>query len=136
MEIVHRSENLKHLSALLCQQQPSVTREITHDTTAATLKPDSRNTPESTRYSSATQSGLSLSPHLALPAAGFTQPGPVPPASPEQEEVHVAPSRVSKSPLSRKLLLMGTYGEVAVEVRYFSNLYQKESIFQVISSTS
>jgi hypothetical protein len=31
---------------------------------------------------------------------------------------------------------MGTYGEVTVEVQYFSYLYQKNSIFQVLSSNA
>jgi hypothetical protein len=65
-------------------------------------------------YSSGTNSGLTLSSHLPLPAAQSSQPLPLPPghvpvAYPEEQEFNVTPSKVSHSPGSHKLHIMWMY---------------------------
>jgi hypothetical protein len=96
-------------------QQPSIRRTSIPGPIVPAVTSDTTNTSDSGRHSSGTDSGLTLLSLLALPAARPTQPStvlpsPVPPARPEQQENHVAPSRVSN--ISRLVILhiIMTYG--------------------------
>jgi hypothetical protein len=89
---------VQQVQLIMSLPRPSVPRPIVPAVTFDTTK-----TADSARQSSDTDSGPIVSSSLALPAARPTQQSPLPPASvqptrPEQQEMHVAPSRVSNSP--------------------------------------
>jgi hypothetical protein len=80
-------------------QQPSLPRPIVPGPIVPTVTFDTTNMADSAWHFSDTDPGLSVSARLALTAARPTQPSPVPttpvpPARPERQEMHVAPSRV------------------------------------------
>jgi hypothetical protein len=93
----------RHYGSLLLEQQPSLPRPSVPGPNVPAVTSDTTNTSGSGRHSSGTDSGLTLLSLLALPAARPTQPSTVPPARPEQQEIHVAPSQVSN--ISRLVIL-------------------------------
>jgi hypothetical protein len=98
-------------------QQPSLPRRSVPGPVVRAVTSDTAITADSARHSSGTDSGLNVSSRIALPAARPTQqppvpPAPVPPPRPEQQEMHVAPSRVSNSSRLVILHVIVTYGGV------------------------
>jgi hypothetical protein len=91
-------------------QQPRLPRPVVPGPIVPAVTTDTTNTADS-----GTDSGLAVSSRDVLPAASPTQPppvppAPVPPARPEQQEMHVAPSRVSNYSRLVILHIIVTYG--------------------------
>jgi hypothetical protein len=94
---------------MLQQAQLGLPRPSVPGTIVPTVTFDTMNTADSTRHSSGIDSGLNVSSHLASTTPRPTHqsplpPEPVPPVRPEQQDIHVAPSRVSNYP--RLLILI------------------------------
>jgi hypothetical protein len=102
---------------MLQQVQLGLPRPTVPGPIVPTVTFDTTNTAGSTRHSSGTDPGLNVSSHLAWTTARPTQqsplpPAPVPPVRPEQQDIHVAPSRVSNYPRLFILHIIVTYGDL------------------------
>jgi hypothetical protein len=95
-------------------QPPSLPRPSVPGPIVPAVTSDTTNTSDSGRHSSGTDSGLTLLSLLALPAVRPIQTSTVPPARPEQQEMHVARSRVRNSSRLVILQIIVTYGGVEV----------------------